>query len=305
MQKRKIKQIITFFLITSVLLSFPSKTKELWAEPVVSSNVSDVMISKYEVSNQKIIPGQDFTLTITVMNYSANVIADGVKIAIQNPEGIAPVYGTVSQGYIGTLMPGESKDISFNYNSWTTIVTDTIDFNVLLSASTSDNEVILRVPSSLDAPFKIDTVTIPEETVTGQKTDINLTFSVLGVENVSNIVMSLEGDDFQTAKSNIGILSPGVTKSQNTSITFDNPGNYPVNVYLSYTNSDGTTKKIKVYSSNIIVTQGTVETLIPDVNEQSKQLVDNSINKILVIGVSGILIIVVFGLILLLIYKKK
>lgn len=305
MLNRKIRKIMTFFLITTALLSFESQTKALWAEPVLSTNVSDVMISKYDVSNQKIIPGQDFTLTITVTNYSANVNADGVKIAIQNPVGVAPVYGTVSQGYIGTLQPGESKELSFIYNSWTTIVTDTIDFNVLLSASTSDNEVILRIPSSLDAPFRIDTVTIPEQTVTGRKTDIKLTFSVLGVENVSNIVMSLEGDDFQTANSIIGILSPGVTKSQNTSITFENPGNYPVDVYLSYTNSDGTTTKIKVYSASIIVTQGTVATETPDVNEQSKQAVDKSFNKILVIGVSGILIIAVFGLILLLIYKKK
>lgn len=305
MIKRIIRQITVLFLITTALLSVQCQTKALWAEPVASTNVSDVMISNYDVSNQKIIPGQDFTLKITVTNYSANVKADGVKIAVQNPEGVAPVYGTVSQGYIGTLQAGESKEVSFLYNSWTSIVTDTIEFDVLLASSTSDNEVILHVPSSLDAPFKIDSVLIPEQSISGQKTDVKLTFSVLGAENVSNVVMSVEGDNFQTAKSNIGILSPGVTKSQNMSISFDDAGNYPVNVYLSYINSDGTMKKIKVYSGDIIVTKGTVETDIPDGDEQIKKDANSNISKMLVIGVSGILIIAVFGLILLIVYKKR
>ena len=60
-----------------------------------------LMVDKYTVENERIVPGQDFTLTLTLKNYSNTNTATNIMLNVENPEGVAPVHGTTSQVFVG------------------------------------------------------------------------------------------------------------------------------------------------------------------------------------------------------------
>ena len=92
-----------------------------------------IVIERYELSRERIIPGNGFTLTLHLKNLSETRSASQVLVDITNPKGVAPVYGTVSQMFLGDFGPGESREVSFDYDSWTSITTETLDFGVVLA----------------------------------------------------------------------------------------------------------------------------------------------------------------------------
>lgn len=302
-------------ILLTIVIIYENATAESVAKAAPANNTnkteteageqSAVFVTDYSLSGEKVVPGNDFTLSIKVKNYSDKVPATDVKILVYNPDGVAPVYGTLSQKYVGVLEPGESKEVSFEYNSWTTIITDTIDFQIQVLSADSSNELILRVPSGIDAPFKVDKIVIPEKAVVGQKTDINVKYEVVGKDNVSNIVMTVEGEGFDAVTSNIGILAPGVSKNQKMSLNFTTEGNYTADVYISYTTVDGSTNKVKIQSGNIVVVNDGEKENIDDAVEQMSQAANDGVSKMLVVGASGTIIVVVLCIIILLFYRRK
>lgn len=109
-----------------------------------------IVIERYELSHERIIPGNGFTLTLYIKNLSDTRSARQVLLDIANPKGVAPVYGTVSQVYLGDLGPGESRAVSFDYDSWTSITTETLDFGVSIVSDGNANGLVLRVPAGMD-----------------------------------------------------------------------------------------------------------------------------------------------------------
>ena len=61
------KRCMVFFATLCVILI--SNHSVTWAASV-QGNSPMLMVDKYTVENEKIVPGQDFTLTLTLKNYS-------------------------------------------------------------------------------------------------------------------------------------------------------------------------------------------------------------------------------------------
>lgn len=263
-----------------------------------------VVIDSYEVTNEKVVPGEDFSLTLQLKNYNKREAAKEVLLDISNPDGVAPVYGTVSQVYVGDIGPGESREITIDYNSWTSITGDTLDFYVTVVTSVNQNYIVLRVPAGSDSPFSILGSNIPAEVGVNELANISLTFKVLGDENVGNVALTLNYNGEPISRSQIGALTPGTTKTQRLSTYFAQAGDYPLDLGLEYVDDAGQTQTDIVMSTTISVVEKHDATTNND-SYNGNAIAENGADNLLLLGVSGIVILGIFLAVIVLLKKNK
>ncbi len=303
MKKSRIKKSICSILAFGLaLLACGTATLNVKAAEVLTGPM--VVVDSYQVTNEKIVPGEDFTLTLMLKNYNMNEAADEVLLDISNPEGVAPVYGTVSQFYVGDIGPGESKEITVEYNSWTTITSDTLDFYVTIVTSVNQNYITLRVPAGSDSPFSILGSNVPAEVGTNELANFSLTFKVLGEENVGNVALTLNYNGEVISKSQIGALTPGTTKTQQLSTYFAQTGDYTLDLGLEYVDEAGQFQTDTVMSTTVSVVDKDDSTIGND-PYTGTNIADNGGDNLLLLGVSGILILAIFLVVIIMLRKNK
>lgn len=297
---------LTFVLVFVILGTNSIKvsaTEQKEAETETTEAVFEplIVVDYYEITNEKIVPGEDFTLTLMLKNYSMNQPAKGVLLDISNPAGVAPVYGTISQVYVGDIGAGESKEVVVEYNSWTTIVGDTLDFNVTIISDSKQNYAVLRVPVGVDSPFSIISVTAPSEVEVYGLATLSLTFKVIGEEKVKDVVLAARADGVLIGSSQIGIISPGLTMTQQLLLSFVNTGEQTIDLSLEYVDEQGQKEVTSVTTTTITVIEETPGTVI---DPASDDISDGNTESILLMGIGGMLILIVF-LIFVIVVKKK
>lgn len=278
---------------------------ETVTETVAEPELKDpfIVVERYELSHERIIPGNSFTLTLYLKNLSDTRSAHQVLLDIANPKGVAPVYGTVSQVYLGDLGPGESRAVSFDYDSWTSITTETLDFGVAIVSDGNANGLTLRVPAGMDSIFHVMAANGPSTVYVGENASVSVNFRVLGEENVSDVVLRMDCNGETVATSQVGNLSAGTTKTQSVSFTLSETGKYTADFYMEYVGADGQSKSEFIATKVLEVKKITSEnpgTELPgdDITEE----VDNTKTMILVL--SGALILAIF-IVSAVIMKKK
>lgn len=262
-----------------------------------------VMVDSYSVTNEKVIPGEDFELSLSVTNHDLQETATNVVVNVTNPVGVAPVYGSVSQLYVGDMQPGEQRVVKFQYNSWTTIETDTIDFGVSIFYDQGENSFALRIPSGTDIPFSIMGVSFPESMEVNTVGTAGVAFKVLGETNVQNVELNALVDGVPVTQNLIGILTPGTTKTQTIAINCYETGNHIVSLYLCYSDEYGQEKEIDLGSQTIVVTERTQENNVALTPETYENKNEHS-ELYLMIAMGLVVIIIVLGLSLLIQRKK-
>lgn len=296
-----IRNVFLFGLISLItFLGFPVKANAINLE-----SSPYIMVESYELSNEKIIPGVDFTLTITLKNYSLSASAKNVLVDISNPAGIAPVYGTVSQTWVEKMGPGETATVSFDYTSSMDIKGDYLDFYVTMVGEVT-NYITMRVPVGSDSPFSVLAVNIPEQIGISGNSSASVSFRVLGDENVRNVALEFTLDGEPISKSSVGILTAGTTRTQSISVAGIAPGRFNASLILYYDDEVDQTQSVIVGSATVEVIDDTeVERAqdnsadISDSNEESQS------NNIVLLGAGGILILGIFTVVLLIVRKKK
>lgn len=263
-----------------------------------------IVIDGYELTQKKVIPGAEFTLTIKLHNSSKEVAAENVVVNITNPNGVLPVYGKVSQVLIDSIAPGEEKTINFDYTSMAELTGDYLDFYVSASGITYTN-VVLRVPMGVDSPFSIIAYSIPNEMYTSEIGSAYVSFKVLGDENVRNVYLELLLDSQVISKSSVGTLTPGVTRTQSLSPMMSTPGVYEAKLILHYDDAAEQTQSIIVNTETVTVKEkkdnsSTELEIIAEPKDEKRE-----INQGIIMGTCGIIILVVMSLFVIIIRKKK
>lgn len=298
---RCLKNVI-FILTAIILMLFGGKNVVRAAETKSSSPV--IMIEKYSVTDEKIIPGQEFTLTLELINHSGTQTADDIMLDIENPAGVAPVYGETSQVFVGSIGAGKTKEIQLQYQSWTSIEGESLDFKVTILSNQPSNYVVLRVPVGSDSPFDIITQTMPSEIMKGEEGTASVSFNVLADSKISNISLKIQEGTNEIATSNIGNVTAGSSKNQTVSFELNSTGEHTVEMILQYNDEKGMKQQITVGTWKVKV-----------VNEY-KQAVDESgtgqdessqthNGYILVMGVSGLLILIICLIVAVLLRKRR
>ncbi len=298
---KKTRKAFLFGLIGFIVFwNFPAKANAINLE-----SSPYIMVESYELSNEKIIPGEDFKLTITLKNYSLSATAKNVLVDISNPTGIAPVYGTVSQTWVEKMDPGETATVSFDYTSSMDIKGDYLDFYVTMVGEVT-NYITMRVPVGSDSPFSVLAVNIPEKISIGENSSASVSFRVLGDENVRNVALEFALNGESVSKSSIGILTAGTTRTHGISVTGITPGRFNASLVLCYDDEADQPQSVIVGSATVEVvdeakSEGAQDNLdeIADSNENSKG------NNIVMLGIGGILILGIFTIVLLFVRKRK
>lgn len=306
MRENRVKKYMRIMaaVMAAVLLLGTNAMDAFAAEAVAAAPM--VVIDKYEVTDEKIVPGEDFTLTITLTNYNPTATAKEVLLDIDNPDGVAPVYGTVSQVFVGDIGPGESKEISLEYNSWTTIITNTLDFYVTVITSMNQNYIVLRVPAGSDSPFSVLSANVPESVVVNENLSLSVAFQVLGEDNVSNVALTVYHDGQQIADSQIGILTPGVTKTQQVSMSLPETGEYALELALEYMDTAGQDIVVPIGTALVsVVDSDSVDVEQNFIDDSNVDDSNSETNAILLMGVSGILIIGIFLIVIIILRKNR
>lgn len=273
-------------------------------ETVVETINPVILVEEYEVTNEKIVPGADFTLKLLLKNCSKRDVHE-VMIDISNPDGVAPVYGTVSQIFVGDIAAGKTKLVEFQYNSYTSITEEALDFKVTILSDSPTNYITIRVPVGVDSPFSVISTSIPSKAIAGESIPAALSFKVLGEENISNVTMVLKVNE-EEQKSVIGIVTPGMTKSQNMSFQLDTPGEHAVEVLLEYVDEVGVQQSLSVGTVVVAVEEGKGEAVQEQPNVVAPEPEENEgTNNLVVMGISGMLILVIFSTIVFIVSRKR
>lgn len=280
--------------------------------PVINVNAADVDFSipkigveKYEVTYEKIVPGEEFTLTLWLKNYSKTQAADNVIVDISTPKDVAPIYGTVSQVYVGSLPAGETKKIEVNYTSGTNITADNLDFQVVVQSSQTQNSILLRVPVGSDSPFSIIATNVPSAATVNEAVTAAVTFKVLGDENVSNVTMKLSANGAEIVNNAIGIMTPGSTKTQALVFSLAEKGEYTLDIEMTYVDNLGQNQFVTVGTTKMVVTENVQQEPNNNMPVYEEDTSNNQTSNILLMGICGVLILVLFLIVVIVAHKKK
>ncbi len=308
---KKILERIGLGLITG-LLFFVFEGKISVSASEIHTDDAMLLVTGYEVTNETITPGNDFTLTVKLSNFSKTEDAKNVFVVVSNPDGVAPKYGTVSQTYIESVGAGEETEVSFQYNSWANIQADALNFNVNVYDGESSSVTQLRVPVGRLVDFDVDDVTVPLEYATNRTEYVSARIMNLGNKGVSNVTMVARCNGQDVASTSIGTMSAGTAKTQSVSVTFDEKGTYSFDLVLTYVSGDGTSKEYTIFSDKITVREESGNSVsqskpVENTDETEEQDLElkTQTQSIVVICVSGILLIAVCCIILLLLQKRK
>lgn len=297
MMRDKLKKILAIMLCVVFAAGSSLTALEVYA---AEETKSIVVVESYSVTNDVIVPGENFTLDLYLMNYSNTVTAQDVIVSVTNPDYIAPLYGTTGEVYVGTIGPNEVKKVSIEYFTWDSLSLEAVDFNVEISSRDSQRSVVLRMKAGVDLSLKAENITAPDVMTVNTRDEITMKLSVLGAQSVGNIVLYAESNGEEIAKSNVGNLASGTSKNQSLGLSFSEEGSYEISVKLSYMDADGTENTIEVYRDYM-----EVEAEENNSDAENAAGSENTLSKTLIIGVSGVLIALVCGIILVLVNKKR
>lgn len=272
--------------------------------------MAQLVVAGYEVTNETIIPGNDFALKVKIMNRSTDVTARNVMVSITNPNGVVPEYGKVGIAVIDALAPGSTEEIILRYSSDSNLKVSELNFGVGVYYDNLSTSAQVRVPVGKITDIAVEKSSMPEKLVVGKAGYASAVIENLDEAGISNVVMSARCDGKDIATVNIGTISAKTTKTQSISLLFEEVGQYAVDVVLAYTNGEGQNKELMISSSVVQVVE---EDEYNQNNEgENAKPVDTpepepegGISNLLLLSVSGVLLIGLCCVILILLYRRK
>ncbi len=255
------KRRISFITILLLILMFSISSNTALASELVAAETADeeeaagayLIVESYSITNERIIPGESFDLTLVIKNASTSIKAKNALVDITEPSGVAPEYGRVSEFYLGDIDPNSSRTISLKYNTWTSITTDTLDFEVLIVTEDKTHTTNLRIPAGAEEPFTILSLDIPDSGKQGESLSTSLTFKVLGEDNIKDVAYIVKVDEEEKVSSAIGIMKPGATKTSAAALSVSDAGSHTIEVLLKYSDETGQIRYMEVGQKTISI----------------------------------------------------
>lgn len=186
------KRILACLCSLILMLSLAFDSVPAFAAEEESEETAFVYVTGYEVSGKSVIPGSDFTLTLTLKNVSS-VAAENVTVSITNPSGVAPEYGAVSNSFVGTIAAGGTKKVSVKYSSNSNVSEDSLKFSVNVTCDGKTTGTEVRVPVGEKAQVFVTGCKASKQPVMPGE-DFNLTITLKNYSKDSaaeNVVVTL------------------------------------------------------------------------------------------------------------------
>lgn len=270
--------------------------------------MAQLVVVGYEVTNETIIPGNDFTLKVKIMNRSTDVTARNVMVSITNPNGVVPEYGKVGIAVIEALAPGSTEEVILSYSSDSDLKVSELNFGVGAFYDNLSTSAQIRVPVGKITDIGVEKSSMPERMAVGKVGYASAVIENLDETGISNVVMAARCDGKDIGTVNIGTISAKTLKTQSVSLLFEEEGSYAVDLILMYTNGEGQNKEFLIASGLVEVVAD--EELIKnnegtDVKPIDTPEPEQGVSNLLLLSVSGVLLIGLCCVILVLLYRRK
>ena len=299
------KRILCFMVCMILFLSAAFETVN--AAPMPSEQ-QQVFLDHYQLTNDKIVPGNEFTLTLYLKNIGKND-AHNIIVDIMYAEGVMPSYGQVSQAIVDVPAEG-TAEIEFHYIALEKIDEAVLDFQVILRESDLRNAILIRTPVGSQSPFRIIANFVPGRAKVREDVNCSMTFKYLGQETADAIRarMNVNGELVHTI--DIGNLPKETTKTQSLFTKFEDEGKYIIELYLDYLDEAGEEQSVEVGSGLVEIEEprvvpASVQTPNQQTQKNSQESAASRFANADVLTVSVTLIVVIFAMIIFLLKKKK
>ena len=300
--------LITILLL---ILLFAISSNTAFASEIVTTQVADgeekvagayLVVESYSITNERIIPGEPFELTLVIRNASPSIKAENALVDITEPSGVAPEYGKVSEFYLGDIEPNSSRTIQLKYDTWTSITTDTLDFNVLIVTEDKTHTTTLRIPSGAEEPFAILSLDIPDSGKQGESLSTSLTFKVLSEENIKDVAYIVKVDEEEKVSSSIGIMKPGATKTSAAALSVSDAGKHTIEVLLRYSDETGQMRYMEAGKKTVTIEKKAIQQAASEdsIGEDVKEAGPNYVGM----GALAAVIVLLFFTVVLILKKK-
>lgn len=294
--KKKIKILLNILLIFVVSI-FKADTFVMAEETMVYEPF--IVVSSYKVSNDIIVPGKAFSLTVEVENTDDKVATRGSLMSISFPEGIRTAYQSSNQIYLEKLAPQEKREVTFELYANSSFSRSTAPFVITITSEVRSNSSTIYAPVQVDlSAFKVVSQSVPEEAGAGEKIAVSFSFKSLLTEKISNVTLSAYVDNESTPVTtvNIGNISGGAAKTQNLTFFIYEKGRHSVKFELSYNMAEGESSTVELYSGKIMITDP-VEDAFPVSSDLPEEAITGQ-DKMIIVGCLGLSVILCIGIVL-------
>lgn len=258
-----------------------------------------VVVSGYSVTDDVIIPGNNFNLTIEVENTDSKVESRGLLITLAFPDGISPAYGSSNQTVITSLKGGEKREIVFNLYAASGYSRSTAPFVINIMSEVRSSSATVYAPVQVDlSAFKVVSTDIPGEAEAGEKIAASISFKSLLGEKLSDVILSVYVDNESTpvATATIGNFYAEASKTQNLVFFINETGRHSLRFELSYALSEGDYSVSDLFLGTIMINEPVEKIDLSD-SEITEKLITGR-DKMIIIGCLGLSVVLGIGIVL-------
>lgn len=263
-----------------------------------------VIIESYSISEDEVIPGQEFELTLTLRNTSQFYDIYSVMVTIEDDtKTIYPVYGTANQTYINRIYARKNTEITIPLK-----VADDISLSVIplrFSISYNDNYFIEKqyndmeifLPVRLSGDLNVISSTVPNSVSLGAKARVSLTYENTGSEKLYNVILKTSANG-EVIETNLYNIVGGEKSTTEVYLDCQRIGEIPFSYYFVYEDENGERYETEIFADSFEVVDSNTNLMQGDV-----MVVGGGVDVMTFVVLAAIVIVAI--VILILIKKRR
>ncbi len=269
-----------------------------------------VTIVSYEVMEDYVEAGAEFTLSMTVKNMNMEYDVESILITgVTENNEIIPAYGTSNQCYIAHLGPEEEKVIEFKMyvqeqvQRYSVPMKFSIDFVRDFVNETEKEETketlfhyasmaTISIPISGVGKLNVNEISAVEKVIAGTPVRVNTQLENRGEVLLENVVMHVSGDVVNgSTELAIGMIEAQTRVFNEFYIECSNIGENRVFVYFTYNDATGSEFQTEKYQFNVVKEEKTGQSSSEELSGQQDKKLEIEEWKLYVLSAIVILVI--------------
>lgn len=223
----------------------PTEATEAPATEAHAVSTPRVIVTGYETNPEKVLAGQDFTLTLHLQNTSNRTAVSNMKVSLAAANGeFLPASGSSTQ-FVSSLGSGKTTDITIEMSALASL--EPKPYVLTLTCNYEDGEANpfesaenISIPVYQEARIKITEVSVtPDTIIVYNQGSVSFNINNLGKSTLANVQARLEGKAIECEESFVGNIAAGATGYADIMVTGIQP-----------TEDDGTVKLILTYEDS-------------------------------------------------------
>lgn len=263
-----------------------------------------VIIEEYSISEDEIVPGQAFELTLTIRNTSQFYDIYSVMVSLEDEsKTIYPIYGTSNQCYIDRIYARKNTQITIPLKATDEITSSVVPLSITITYNDNyfiekqANKSEIFIPVRLAGDLNVVSSSVPNTVSVGAKARVSVTYENTGSKNLYNIELKVRSGYGETKENvtNLYNLSGGARSTAEVYLDCKDTGMIPISFYFTYEDENGETYETNNVSGNIRV----VESGANMENEETVTIVGGGVSYLTFVLLASIVIvaIVILGVI--------